>query len=146
MEQNAQNAAGTAAQARDPSGAADFSKHAVRRLAVGDVLFSEGDPGDNAYIIQSGLLELARKVGRAEMVIGTAKAGEMVGEMALIDSQPRSATARALKPCELVIVPREEFLASVERADPAVRVLLERFVTIIRTMTDRNVRLTLGLR
>ncbi len=119
---------------------------ATRSLAVGEVLFREGEAGDNAYIIESGLLEISRQTGRAEMIIGTAAAGEMVGEMALIDSQPRSATARALKPTTLAVVPKADFEVSLASADPAVRHLLERFVAIIRAMTDRNVRLTLGLR
>lgn len=118
----------------------------VRALAVGEILFSEGDGGDNAYIIESGLVEITRRVGSAEMVIGTAGPGEMIGEMALVDSQPRSATARALKPTTLRIVPRDSFEAALRGADPSVQALLQRFVTIIRTMTDRNVRLTLGLR
>lgn len=118
----------------------------TRSLAIGEVLFREGDPGDNAYIIDSGLLEISRQTGRADMIIGTAGVGEMVGEMALIDSQPRSATAKALKPTVLTVVPKEHFDAALASADPAVRVLLARFVGIIRTMTDRNIRLTLGLR
>ncbi|MFA7430668.1 MAG: cyclic nucleotide-binding domain-containing protein [Rhodospirillaceae bacterium] len=118
----------------------------TRVLAVGEVLFREGDCGDNAYIIDTGLLEISRQAGRAEMIIGTAKAGEMVGEMALIDSQPRSATAKALKPTTLTVIPKTYFDEALASTDPAVRHLLERFVTIIRSMTDRNVRLTLGLR
>lgn len=117
-----------------------------RVLEVGEVLFREGEAGDNAYLIDSGLLEICRRVGNAEVVIGTAGVGEMVGEMALIDSQPRSATVRALKTSELTTIPKEAFLDTLNRADPALRYLLERFVTIIRTTTDRNVRLTLGLR
>lgn len=119
----------------------------TRTLAVGEVLFREGEAGDNAYIIESGLVEISRRAGAsAEMIIGTAGVGEMVGEMALIDSQPRSATAKALKPTVLAVVPKEHFDAALASADPAVRHLLARFVSIIRTMTDRNVRLTLGLR
>lgn len=119
----------------------------TRTLAVGEVLFREGDAGDNAYVIDSGLLEISRRAGAtADMIIGTAGPGEMVGEMALIDNQPRSATAKALKPTVLTVVPKDYFDAALASADPAVRHLLARFVTIIRTMTDRNVRLTLGLR
>lgn len=119
----------------------------TRTLAIGEVLFREGDAGDNAYIIESGLIEISRRAGAgAEMIIGTASVGEMVGEMALIDSQPRSATAKALKPTVLTVVPKEDFDTALASADPAVRHLLARFVSIIRTMTDRNVRLTLGLR
>lgn len=119
----------------------------TRTLALGEVLFREGDAGENAYIIESGLIEISRRAGAgAEMIIGTASVGEMVGEMALIDSQPRSATAKALKPTVLTVVPKEDFDTALASADPAVRHLLARFVSIIRTMTDRNVRLTLGLR
>lgn len=117
-----------------------------RQLAVGEVLFSQGEPGDVAYVVESGLLELSRRIGPAEVVIATCGPGDMLGEMALIDDEPRSATVRALQPTTLTVIPRAEFERGLATADPSVRRLLERFAAIIRAVTDRNVRLTLGLR
>jgi CRP-like cAMP-binding protein len=115
-------------------------------LEPGKVLFKEKDAGDCAYILESGSIELTRSINGAEVVIATVPKGEILGEMALIDDQPRSATARAMSQCTLLIVQREAFDLRLANADPIVRKLLHRFVTIIRNVTDENVRLTLGIR
>ena len=73
-----------------------------RRIAFADggVVFIKGDPGDYAYVVASGNVEI-RESGR---VIETMEAGEIFGEMALIDSEPRSASAVAVGPTELIII------------------------------------------
>lgn len=114
-------------------------------LTAGEVLFSEGDNADSAYVVRTGLLEITRQGGGgAEVVVGTCGPGIIVGEMALIDAKTRSATVRALKKSELSVIPREEFNRALEGADPTIRNILERFTTIIRTQTDRAVQVTLG--
>ncbi|WP_413205948.1 cyclic nucleotide-binding domain-containing protein [Rhodospirillum sp. A1_3_36] len=115
-------------------------------LKPGEMLFSEGDEGDSAYYIQSGAIEVTRKIGSAEVVITLEQEGGIVGEMALIDNQPRSATARAVENTTLVIVPKRQFETYLEGTDPVIRRLLERFVTIIRSITAEKVRLILGIR
>ncbi|MCF8482359.1 MAG: cyclic nucleotide-binding domain-containing protein [Rhodospirillum sp.] len=115
-------------------------------LKPGDMLFAEGDEGDSAYYIRSGAIEVTRKVGSAEVVIALEQEGGIVGEMALIDNQPRSATARAVEATTLVAVPKSEFETYLENTDPVIRRLLERFVTIIRSITAEKVRLILGIR
>lgn len=112
----------------------------------GDLLFKEGDAADCAYIVEDGLLEISRSWNGADVIIGTATAPEMVGEMALIDKAPRSATARALRDSTLLVVPCGQFEWLLEDTNPVVRRLLERFVAIIRNVNDTNLRLTLGIR
>jgi CRP-like cAMP-binding protein len=116
----------------------------LRYLAPGDVLFFEGEQGDYAYVIKEGLVEISRRVGPAEVFLATGGPGEIVGEMALIDGKPRSATTRALRPTTVQVLPRDRFDALLNEADPAMRQLMERFVQIIRRLTDSTVRLTLG--
>lgn len=117
----------------------------TRLLKAGEVLFYEGEEGTQAYIIQSGLMEITRRVGSAEVLLATCEPGEIIGEMALIDQMPRSATVRALKPTEVRILPQQDFASLLETADPAVRLLLTRMAHIIRNLTESTVRLTLGL-
>jgi signal transduction histidine kinase len=76
-------------------------------LKEGDVLFEEGVSERKMYIILSGEL-LVSKGGKAKKRIDVLKAGEYVGEMALIDHQPRSATATAL--CETMLMEISESL------------------------------------
>ncbi len=118
----------------------------ILKLRPGETLFSEGEEGDSAYYVKSGMIEVSRRLGSAEVVIATEQEGGIVGEMALIDNQPRSATARAVEPTELVVVPKAQFEDYLANTDPVIRRLLERFVNIIRSITAENVRLILGIR
>lgn len=115
-------------------------------LKPGQVLFREGDMGDRAYVVREGKLEVSRRVGSAEVVIAIEGPGTILGEMALIDDQPRSATIRAMEPTRLTVVPKEAFQFHLARTDPVIRMLLERFTTIIRSISAENVRLILGIR
>jgi CRP-like cAMP-binding protein len=78
----------------------------VRSLAPGEVVFSEGDPGDVAYVVLDGEVEIVAG-GR---VVDTASAGSLVGEMALIDQDARSATARARTAARLAPIDQRRFL------------------------------------
>lgn len=114
-------------------------------LSAGDVLFYEGEGSEDAYVIVSGLIEITRRVGNAEVLLAVCTPGEIIGEMALIEHMPRSATARALKPSEVRVLPREDFELLLQGSDPAIRQLLTRMAHLIRTLTDSTVRQTLGL-
>ena len=70
---------------------------AVRNLAAGDVLFREGEVGDFAYQIVKGKIEVCKFNGDEYVTLSMLEKGALFGEMALIDKQPRSAMARAVK-------------------------------------------------
>ena len=73
--------------------------------AAGEVIFRQGYPGDNAYIIQEGYVEIYEELpDGGERRIAVLKEGEMFGELAVLDDAPRSASARALKDCVLQIM------------------------------------------
>lgn len=126
----------------------DFAADTSQTLSLppGALLFREGEEGDCAYYVQRGLVEVSRRLGSAEVVIATEGEGGIVGEMALIDNMPRSATARAVEETLLIRIPKSEFARYLNSTDPLIRSLLERFVVIIRTITTENVRLILGIR
>ncbi len=77
------------------------SDYRVRFLGRGDVLFREGEVGESAFIVKSGQLTARRN----NEVIGAITAGEFVGEMAHINSEPRVATVEAIEDCELIEIP-----------------------------------------
>ena len=74
-------------------------------FADGGVIFIKGDPGDSAYVLISGRVEI-RSGGH---VVETMEPGEMFGEMALIDAEPRSASAVAVGRCELIMIDQDFF-------------------------------------
>ncbi|WP_207457597.1 EAL domain-containing protein [Azospirillum sp. SYSU D00513] len=94
------------------------------RLDAGALVFSEGERGDRAYLIRSGLVEILAERGGQPVVLARLGPGELFGEMAVIDDQPRSATARALEPLELLVVTREMLHSHIEAGDPVLGQLL----------------------
>jgi len=81
---------------------------------AGKSMFVYGDPGDSAYIIRSGVVEIYSKNDTGErIVLETARAGDFFGEISLLDGGPRTASALVLEDLEAILVDRgdlEEFL------------------------------------
>lgn len=87
---------------------------------AGEIIFQEGDSGDNAYIIEEGCVEVS--VSRTQRTqLGK---GELFGEIALVDQQPRTATVRAIDNTVLIPIPRQLVKELLEKTDPVVRHLL----------------------
>lgn len=82
----------------------------LRTVAAGEVLFREGDTGDVMYAVTEGALHLSVD-GRVVDEVGP---GQIVGEMALIDQSPRSATATAAVDSTIVPVDRKRFVYLVQ--------------------------------
>ncbi len=78
-------------------------------LTPGQRLFTQGDAGDAAYIIQSGNIEVFAESDGEDLAITTMSTGEVLGELALLDGAARSASARACEPTELLRLDRTEF-------------------------------------
>lgn len=93
-----------------PTGAVQRIAQAAeqRTLRRGDVLFREGDPGDELFVVESGRIAIANKSydGR-ESVYALMEAGDVFGEMSLFDGHGRSAEARALEASEVYVIPFE---------------------------------------
>ena len=99
---------------------------------AGAKIFNEGDSGDRAYLIQDGQIEIIKH----GMTIATIGKGELFGEMALVDDQPRMASAKALTDAScIIIISRDTFREKLARADPFIRGLLNIFVRNIRNLT-----------
>jgi CRP-like cAMP-binding protein len=79
---------------------------AAKAITAGDTIFSQGDPGGTAYVVTEGEIELSIN-GNPVEVVGT---GGIFGEMALIDSRERSATAKAKSDAKVVAIDQRRFL------------------------------------
>jgi CRP/FNR family transcriptional regulator len=81
-----------------------------QELRRGQVLFNEGDPGDEMFLVRTGRLVVSNTVvGGVEEVLAHVGAGEVIGEMSFFDGAPRSATVRAESDTNLLVVDRESF-------------------------------------
>ncbi len=97
--------------------------------APGSVLLSQGEQGLGLYILTKGTVRITRKNSPdgAEQVLGTAGAGDVVGEMALLDDLPRSATVTAVDEVTVLKLPLWEFRRFLRRSlrnDPDVGLAL----------------------
>lgn len=104
----------------------------VRVLEPGDVLFLAGMEGDEAYLIKSGRVMIYDIVGGKEKPIAVHEAGDIVGEIALIDGQVRSACARAMDESELIVLTRELLDYELQKSPPLIRKLVDSYLTAIR--------------
>ena len=81
-----------------------------RHLSTDEVLFLAGDPGDGFYRVEEGLLKVSiAAVTGAERILAILGPGAIVGDLAIIDGKPRSATVTALRDCKLRFVSRNAF-------------------------------------
>jgi CRP-like cAMP-binding protein len=78
----------------------------VKEFKAGDIIFKEGDAGTEFFVIQSGKVDI--RLGNRQL--GTLGDHDIFGEMALIDTAPRSATAVAVTDVKIVPVGEKQFL------------------------------------
>lgn len=109
-----------------------------RHFRPGEIIFLSGTSGDEAYLIRAGQVQIYDIVNAREVMHAVLRPGDIVGEMALVDDRPRSASARAGTPVEVVVLPRKLFLHELERTPPIIRRLVEAYIAVIR---NRNRRL-----
>ncbi len=106
-----------------------------RDAAAGEFLFRQGDPGDEAYLVVSGEIEILLKTGAGERVLSVVRRGDIIGEMALLSHLPRMAGARAKTAATLIAIPEESFQFRLDRLaeqDRILRRLLDVYVERLR--------------
>jgi CRP-like cAMP-binding protein len=87
----------------------------TRKLRAREVLLRKGDEGSTLYAIMRGRLRVVSGGDSKEVILNFLGPGEVFGEIALLDSQPRSATIAAVEPTELLTLHRRDFLPFVEK-------------------------------
>ena len=107
----------------------DLANIAVRMhlqlVPEGQVIIRQGEAGDYMYFIAHGLVRVSREEHGVSRDLATIKAGEFVGETALLsDRQPRNATVTAVTPCTLYRLHRDDLRVAME-TQPAIRAVLE---------------------
>lgn len=117
----------------------------VRRYPRGQVVWSEGDPGDSLLVLEQGQLRISRLTADGqEAVLAVAEAPAAVGELALLDGAPRDAAVIVQRAVVVRLLPRPAFLALLRREPAAVEGLLRTLAALVRHGNARHADL-LGL-
>ncbi|MDR2494637.1 MAG: cyclic nucleotide-binding domain-containing protein [Spirochaetaceae bacterium] len=98
--------------------------------AADTVLYAQGEPAEELYVIQSGSVKITKIVNNSEILLAILKAGDFVGEMAILESKPRSVTAVTYEECALLAVSKETF-PQVAASNPQI------ISRLIRTLADK---------
>jgi CRP/FNR family cyclic AMP-dependent transcriptional regulator len=116
------------------------------KLEAGQALFQAGQPGEALFIVHSGEIELYIKDTTGQkIVLNVVRAGEMFGELSLLDSGPRSATAVALSDAGLLVLDRDDLLLLFQKRPEAALHMLAAMSAmtrkadqLLRTRVSRN--------
>ena len=114
------------------------SESRVRRYPEGQVLFSEGDPGETLLILEEGRVKVCRfMAGGQEIVLAVQEAPASFGELALVDGAPRSATVIAQTPVVVRMLPRAALMGMIHNEPTVAMALMQGLVGMIRDTNDR---------
>jgi signal transduction histidine kinase len=105
------------------------------RLEPGQLLFREGEWGDRAYVVSAGQVEVFKDADRREVLLAVRGAGEVIGEMALLQQEPRSASVRARTRTDLFSIPKSALDDLLQTSTSAARVI---FQTLLRRVRETN--------
>jgi len=95
-----------------------------RTAPAGTVLFREGEPGKDMYVIQAGKVRLTRTIRGIEKTLADLPAGEFFGEMSIINEKPRTASAVVLEDAQLLVLDPRTFEAMIKaNTEIAVRMI-----------------------
>ena len=109
----------------------------ARTFIAGDMMLREGDTGALAYLIESGTVEVSKMVDGRRIVLNTLGPGAIVGEMALIDKVPRSATVTATSKTVAVVIDQKVIDRVLGSAEPVLRALLLAYTSHLRNLGTR---------
>lgn len=104
----------------------DLLERFGREAKAGEVLFQEGDPGDSMFVIQGGTILLTRNVAGESVEVARLGAGEFLGEMAIVNHKPRTATATVVEDAQLLVLGTKTFEAMIRaNTEIAVRMVMK---------------------
>jgi CRP-like cAMP-binding protein len=95
-----------------------------RDFPRGTVLFREGEPGREMYVVHQGRVTISKRAGEVEKILSSFGPGEFLGEMSILNGRPRSATATCAEDSKLLVIDAKTFEAMVRsNAEVAIRMI-----------------------
>jgi len=118
------------AEPAEPAGQGQ-SRTSHRRFSAGTVIFREGDPADEAFVVEAGCVVISRHLGGRSVVLGSLGPGGIFGELALVDEDRRTATATTAEETTCMVLPRRALGTQIARSPDLVVLVLE---TLLRNI------------
>jgi len=127
----------------------DFAPTEMTRSYTKDsIVFCEGEPGNELFIIQKGSVKIIKITDTNEILLAVLKAGDIFGEMALLESKPRAAGAVAYEDCQLMAVNKENFQHMIQSQPQLIArlttLLSERIWFIYRQLANTQINEPIG--
>lgn len=95
-----------------------------KELPAGTVLFKDGDTGKQMFVIQKGKVKISKQIGDQKKTLAVLPAGEFFGEMAILNNEPRTATATIEEDCLLLVIDSKTFESMIRgNAEIALRMI-----------------------
>ncbi|MCL2764869.1 MAG: cyclic nucleotide-binding domain-containing protein [Treponema sp.] len=120
----------------------------IRAFKKDQIVFCEGEPGDELFIIQRGSVKIIKITDNKEILLAVLKQGDIFGEMALLESKPRAAGAVAYEDCQLMAVNKENFQQMIKSQPQLIArlttLLSERIWLIYRQLANTQINEPLG--
>jgi serine/threonine-protein kinase len=113
----------------------------ARNFASGEYLVRDGETGEECYIIRHGRVEVSKGSGDSKVVLGVLGEGDIVGEMALITQEPRSANVVALEDTEACVLNQKLFSQNLAKLPPWME---KTIVALADRVAEGNTRITSG--
>jgi len=103
---------------------------------VGETIFKEGDIGGEAYLVRNGYVSIWKQDGDNRVELATRGPGEIIGEMALIDDKPRSATVIAKTDVVVEIITRSDLKKMLTGVPEPIVVMIHQLLTRLRDVNE----------
>jgi CRP-like cAMP-binding protein len=109
-----------------------------KSTAAGTTIFERGDPGNSLFAVCSGTVKISnRSTEGKDAVFNLIKAGEIFGEIAMLDGHPRTADALAITDCDLLVIDRRDFIPMVTQSPEIALKLIEILCARLRHTSEQ---------
>lgn len=113
------------------------NKELIRHYSAGEVIVREGDITKDMFILQEGKVKVVKQMAGHEIELGTMEKGDFFGEMSLLESEPRTASIIATKPCKVLVIQAGGLLVRLRRDPTLAFEMLQKLSKRIRRMNEK---------
>ncbi len=107
-----------------------------RFVPKGSIFIKQGDEAYSAYLIQSGSVSVYSKVNDDVHELAQLGAGEICGEMALVNDGPRIASVKAIEDCNLIVITRTAFEEKLRKVDPTIYAIIKMLIERLKNLNE----------